>query len=195
MSEDAKVIKSVPLYRLDTSRFKEARAFCANGKYNSNVAFFSDMGRRSGLKRFFVVDLSNDSILDAGMVTHGHCQSYGSIKPHFSNDVGSNCTSLGKYKIGYKYDGSFGTAYKLHGLNASNSNAFDRYVVLHSHTCVPMQESVIGICRSEGCPTIAPQFLSRLEGIIDQSKKPILLWVFSDVMNCKNNFCLICYVI
>jgi len=167
-------------YQLDELKCKKAKEYCKMHGFNAEVAFFSDMDIRSGRKRFFVVDLKKDSIVDAGLVAHGHCQNYASRKPSFSNEVGSNCTSLGMYKVGYKYDGSFGTAYKLHGLESSNSNAFDRFVVLHSHSCVPDTESVVGIFRSEGCPTVSPEFLSRLEKVIDHSSLPILLWVFSD---------------
>ena len=74
------------------------------------------------------------------------CKHYGSGKTNssdvqFSNEEGSLCTSLGKYKIGSSYNGKFGLVYKLYGLDASNSNAFNRFVVLHSHSCVPNTET------------------------------------------------------
>ncbi len=165
--------------RVDPERFAQAKEYCNTQGFNQETAFLTDMHLRSGKRRFFVVNLTNDSVLFSGLVTHGHCQDYMTVKPSFSNEVGSNCTSIGMYKVGYKYDGSFGTAYKLHGLDKSNSNAFERFVVLHSHSCVPDNEATFGICRSEGCPTISPNFLSKLEPIIDQSTKPILLWVYN----------------
>lgn len=170
----------VKTYRVSDSKIKEAKEYCKRNGYNQELAFFTNMDIRSGRKRFFIVSLKNDSVIDAGLVTHGHCKNYASRKPTFSNEVGSNCSSIGKYKIGYKYDGRFGTAYKLHGLESTNSNAFDRFVVLHSHGCVPETEAVVGICRSEGCPTVSPTFLKRLEPLIDNASEPILLWVYSD---------------
>lgn len=165
--------------KIDASMYEKAQLFCVEKGFNSEVAFFSDMSIRSGRSRFFVVDMKKKAIKDVGLVTHGHCKNYTSIKPAFSNEVGSNCTSLGRYKVGYKYEGKFGTAYKLYGLDETNSNAFDRFVVLHSHSCVPDDEAAFGICRSEGCPTVSPSFLSRLMPIIDKSTKPILLWVYN----------------
>jgi hypothetical protein len=52
-------------------------------------------------------------------------------KPVYSNVVGSNCTSLGKYKIGKRSYSNWGINihYKMHGLESSNSNAFKRHVV------------------------------------------------------------------
>lgn len=167
-------------YRLDKSKIEEALTFTKASHYNEDVAFLIDMGIRSGRKRFFVVDLKNKKTISSGLVTHGHCQEYGATRPKFSNESGSNCSSLGKYRIGAKYNGQFGTAYKLYGLEESNSNAFDRFVVLHAHSCVPDEESIVGICRSEGCPTVSPQFLQTLEPILDQSDLPTLLWIFND---------------
>ncbi|MBO6515150.1 MAG: murein L,D-transpeptidase catalytic domain family protein [Bacteroidia bacterium] len=166
-------------HRIKKERLHEAREFCLENSYNTSVAFLSDMSMRSGRKRFFIVDLERDSLIGKGLVTHGHCQNYAARKPSFSNEVGSNCTSLGKYKVGYKYEGRFGTAYKLHGLETTNSNAFERFVVLHAHDCVPQSEAMFGICRSEGCPTVSPDFLSELETIIDRSEKPVLLWIYN----------------
>lgn len=165
---------------IDSVRFAGARSYCREKGFNTHTAFLLDMKKRSGRERFFVVNLDKDSVLDKGLVAHGHCQNYASVKPGFSNEVGSNCTSLGRYKIGGKYSGSFGTAYKLYGLDPTNSNAFDRFVVLHGHSCVPNSETPFGICRSEGCPTVSPAFLRRLEKIIDGSKQPILLWIYSN---------------
>jgi hypothetical protein len=164
--------------KVSAERMSQALAYAKAKNYNTRVAFLTDMSLRSGKKRFFVVNLDSFTILHSGLVTHGHCKKYMG-KPGFSNVSGSNCTSLGRYKIGYKYDGRFGTAYKLHGLDTSNSNAFARFVVLHSHSCVPDMEQQFGICLSEGCPTVSPYFLSVLEPIIDGSNKPILLWVYN----------------
>jgi hypothetical protein len=177
---EIKTFEKIERIQIDSAKFAESRTYCNSQGFNAEIAFFSDMNLRSGRKRFFIVDLINEKVLHAGLVAHGHCQSYASIKPSFSNEVGSNCTSLGKYRVGYKYDGNYGTAYKLHGLEESNSNAFDRYVVLHSHDCVPDFESVVGICRSEGCPTVSPEYLARLEEVLDNSDKPVLLWVYSN---------------
>lgn len=138
-----------------------------------------DMGIASGSKRFFVFDLKSDSIVQAGLVTHGSGINHSPGSIAYSNEPGSNCTSEGKYKIGKSYSGKFGLAYKLHGMDKSNSNAFNRFVVLHAHPCVPDNEiAPLKICMSWGCPTVSPAFLNQLKIYIDQSEKPILLWIF-----------------
>ncbi|WP_276480542.1 murein L,D-transpeptidase catalytic domain-containing protein [Paraflavitalea pollutisoli] len=158
-----------------SSRARQARQFAALKKYNTTVCFLIDMSIPSGSNRIFVYNLVKDSLLDAGLVTEGSC----SKGNRFGNEVGCGCTSLGKYKIGSAYQGKFGLAYKLHGLDQTNSNAFKRFVVLHSHDCVPASEvDPYPICRSEGCPTVAPYFLQKLAATIDGSSRPVLLWIF-----------------
>ena len=117
--------------------------------------------------------------MNAGLVTHGRCNKSWLNGRQYGNEVGCGCTSLGKYKVGVSYKGKFGLAYKLHGLDSTNNNAFRRYVVLHSHECVPEQEvDPAPICQSDGCPTVSLSFLTELAKQLDKSGKPVLLWVF-----------------
>ena len=153
--------------------------YAAKNNYNSRYCFLIDMKISCGSNRFFVYDIKKDSVLKSGLVTHGYGNSgYSNIT--FSNVPGSNSSSLGKYKIGNSYNGKFGLAYKLYGLDKTNSNAFNRFVVLHSHECVPAAEvSPQGICMSQGCPTVSPVFLQSLKTYLDDADKPVLLWIFN----------------
>jgi len=156
-----------------------AKRFAEQQQYNSNVCFLIDMTIESGQDRFFIYDLKKDSVLDAGLVTHGRCNEEWLMGRKYSNKVGSGCTSQGRYKVGKSYNGTFGLAYKLHGLDTTNNNAFKRFVVLHSHECVPENEiDPMPLCQSDGCPTVSPGFLKKLASIIDQSAKPVLLWIY-----------------
>lgn len=147
--------------------------------YNTNYCFLIDMRINSGKKRFFVYDLQKDMIERSGLVAHGSGSDRREEELYFSNTPNSNCTSLGKYKIGRSYMGSFGLAYKLYGLEASNSNAFERFVVLHAHHSVPDEEiDPYPLCESWGCPMVAPAFLQDLKKYIHDSPKPILLWIY-----------------
>lgn len=153
--------------------------FIDAGNYNSRICFLIDMRISSGKKRFFVYNLGKDSVEKAGLVTHGSGSSRGEEELYFSNVPGSNCTSLGKYKIGKSYNGQFGLAYKLSGLDKTNNKAYERFVVLHSHSCVPEAEVYpLPICESWGCPTVSPSFLQTLRKYIDSSEKPILLSIY-----------------
>src|SRR6187397_1468920 len=147
----------------------EAISFIKKNGYNESVCFFIDMTLVSGQKRFFVYDIVKDTIQISGLVPHGRCNETWLEGRKYSNEPGCGCTSLGKYKIANSYYGRFGLAYKLHGLDKTNSNAFKRFVVLHSHECVPETEIKDDICQSDGCPTVAPGYLQQLKPIIDKS--------------------------
>jgi L,D-transpeptidase catalytic domain len=161
-------------------RQQALRAYLKNQtKYNADVAFLVDMRVPSNKNRFFVYDFKQDKITDQGLVAHGTGSETGKISElKFSNVDNSLATSLGKYAIGEAYRGRFGKAYKLYGLDESNSQAFARNVVLHSYADMPYQETDTPICNSYGCPMLNQIFYQRIQKIIDKSKGKILLEIY-----------------
>ena len=124
--------------RLQAEIAQVEKLFKSNADYNSQIAFFLDMRIPSMKNRFFIYDFSTKKIVDQGLVAHGLGSETGiNGQLKFSNINNSLSTSLGKYSIGLSYHGKFGKAYKLHGLDESNSNAFSRAVVLHKYEKVP----------------------------------------------------------
>lgn len=175
-----KAVHTLPAKKMEKLEQKAlaARAFVQRKGYNEKVCFLLDMSLPSGQNRFFIYNLEKDTLQTSGLVAHGNCFQYWLEGRRYSNVVGSGCTSLGKYKIGSSYTGKFGYSYKLHGLDSSNNNAFERTVVLHSHSCIPETEVADDICQSNGCPTVSPNLLVGLKNIINTSKKPVLLWIY-----------------
>ena len=174
---------SKPVYSYEEklkSEITEIRRFLGeSSKYNSDVAFFLDMKIESGKNRFFIYDLKHSNLLDKGLAGHGSGSETGILgKLKFSNVKNSNCSSLGKYAIGGSYSGSFGKAYKLHGLDKTNNNAFDRNIVLHKYYGVPFEEQPYPICNSLGCPMVNEKFFRVMEKLIDNSKKKIILVMY-----------------
>jgi L,D-transpeptidase catalytic domain len=152
-------------------------SYAKTHNYNTRYSFLVDMKLPSGRNRFFIYDMKYDSVLAAGLVAHGSGSNYKEAI-EFSNEPNSYCTSTGRYKIGISYTGRFGLAFKLHGLDATNSNAYSRAVVLHAHSCVPERETApYEICQSLGCPTVSPAFLNKLKSYLTNTDKPMLLWV------------------
>jgi len=155
------------------------KAFAHQEGYSTRYGFLADMSLPGGRKRFFVADLQTDTVLAAGLVAHGSCREDFLEEARFGNTVGCGCSSPGKYRVGASYPGRFGTAWKLHGLDSSNSNAFRRYVVLHAYDCVPDEEIYpMALCNSLGCPMVSYTFLETIAGYIRREQKPILLWVY-----------------
>ncbi len=148
-------------------------------KYSSNYVVLIDMKIPSQHYRLFVVDLRNDSIVERGIVAHGSgSEIANSDSLIFSNTPNSYMTSLGIYKFGVTYQGNFGKSYRLHGLEASNSKAFDRAVVFHSYYYVPEYEQEQPIMNSLGCPMVSPEFFPKVDQYIQKEKLPMLMKIY-----------------
>lgn len=165
------------------ARAAEAKVFCKEEAFNTDFCFLVDFSIHSGKRRFFVWDFRGDSVLYSSLCAHGCGQGSTQEKPVYSNVEGSHCSSLGKYKVGVRSYSNWGihVSYKLHGLEESNSNAFRRYVVLHSYTLVPPDEIYphhlpLGI--SEGCPVVDNKTMKAIDNLMKKAKKPVLLWIF-----------------
>jgi len=171
--------QSLPIEKMK-SHLNEVRTTISNGdNYNPDIAFFIDMSISSGKKRFFVYDLNSNKIVDKGLVAHGSGSETavpGKLK--FSNVNNSLATSIGKYAIGNSYTGRFGKAYRLNGLDKTNNKALERNIVLHKYTDVPYDEQTADICNSFGCPMVNEKYFCRLEKIIDNSPKTILMVIY-----------------
>lgn len=160
-------------------RAQRLKTYARAKGFATDYCFLIDMNRPSGKNRFFIYDLRKDSITAAGLVAHGSCNTTFLRTARFSNTPNEGCSSLGIYKVGYKYNGRFGRAYKLHGLDSTNSNAFKRAVVLHAYDCVPDKEIYpLSACNSLGCPMVSYAFLDKAARVIDQARRPVLLWVY-----------------
>ena len=150
-----------------------------DSKYNQDIVFLIDMKIPSGKNRFFVYDLKTNKIIDQGLVAHGsgsETTTKGKLK--FSNVPNSLSTSLGRYSIGNSYVGKFGKAYRLYGLDTTNSNAFKRDIVFHYYYDVPYKEKDGYICNSFGCPMVNKKYFERMAEIIDNSESDILMSIY-----------------
>jgi hypothetical protein len=161
----------------------EAEAFCKKNKLNTGFCFLMDVSIHSGKARFFVYDFKTKAIAFSGLVCHGMGEGSTEEKPVYSNEVGSNCTSLGKYKTGKRAYSSWGINihYKMHGLEKSNSNAFERIIVLHSYD--PISETEIypehlPMGWSRGCPVVNNGLMKNIDKLLKKAKKSTLIWIF-----------------
>ncbi|MBZ5857914.1 murein L,D-transpeptidase catalytic domain-containing protein [Flavihumibacter profundi] len=148
--------------------------------YNTEFAFLVDMSVKSNKNRFFVVNLKTGAIEMSSLVAQGRGSERLNLDKDYSNNPGSNCSSLGVYKIGKPYEGDFGRSYRLYGMDATNRNAYQRSIVLHSMGSIPTVETNFPIWQSEGCPSVSPVMLEKLGSLIDGSKKPVLMWMYDD---------------
>ncbi|HEU4960074.1 MAG TPA: murein L,D-transpeptidase catalytic domain family protein [Sphingomonas sp.] len=125
---------------------------------HDDVVGLADFSPASRAARLHLVDLKRRKVTSY-LVAHGR----GSDPAHtgylhrFSNDPGSNCTSEGAYRTGDYYTGAHGRSMRLKGLEATNSNAESRAIVVHGAWYVSdemvREHGMLG--RSEGCLAVA----------------------------------------
>lgn len=161
----------------------EAKNYCMKNKMNTSFCFLVDLSIHSGKNRFYIYDFKLNKITSSGLVCHGIGKNSTSQKPVYSNEIGSNCTSLGKYKVGKRAYSNWGinVHYKMHGLEKSNSNAYKRFVVLHSYDYVPEAEiypSHLTMGWSLGCPVVSNSLMNKIDKLLQNTKKPTLIWIF-----------------
>ncbi len=164
----------------------DAYRFCKSKRMNEDFCVLIDMQIHSGKKRFFVWNFKKDTIVYSFLVGHGCCDNPWSRdlsknKPKFSNDEGSHCSSLGKFKIGSRGYSSWGikVKYLLHGLEPSNSNALQRAIVFHSWEFVADEEVYPkGTPEGWGCPTISNGSFKIIDPLLKRSSRPVLMWIF-----------------
>lgn len=138
---------------------------------NKDVLIIIDFKQHSSKERFFVIDMESGHV-EKYLTAHGK----GSDPNHtgyatiFSNQSGSNASSLGFYLTAETYYGSNGFSLKLDGLSSTNSNARARAVVVHGADYVT-PGSKMG--RSWGCPALEMRFH---DDVINQIKGGALMY-------------------
>lgn len=165
----------------------EALAFCKQKKYSTDFCILIDLGLHSGVNRFFIWDFKQQKVTLSCLTGHGCGDSpwsydWSKENPKFSNEEGSHCSSLGKYKIGKRAYSDWGikVKYLLHGLDSTNSNALSRLIVFHSwdaiseHECYPN-----GSPEGWGCPVISNANMRMVDELLKKSSAPVLMWVFA----------------
>ena len=175
--------KNAVYEKIDSVKFTEAFNFCKKNGYDTSTCFFVDMDIQSGKNRFFVWDFKNKKVLYQGLCCHGMGKGSTTSTPIFSNESGSYCTSLGKYKIGIRSYSQWGihVHYKMHGLESTNSNAYKRVVVLYSYAPVSEIEIYpfhLSMGWSLGCPVVSDGMMTNLDALLKKKTKPTLLWIY-----------------
>ncbi len=174
-----------PAYSVLDQRKAAAKEYCIKNGLDTIHCILVDMSVPSGQNRLFLVNMNENEVLLEGICSHGSCNGssgpgYSVKEVVFSNQHGSYCSSIGKYKIGERSYSNFGINihYKLHGLEPTNSNAFKRIVVLHSYWAVPNEEVFPDLApTSYGCPMVSDENMKLLDKFL-RNRKNVLLWIY-----------------
>lgn len=166
------------LYTPDISnkRVTEALKFCRNNKLNTNYCVFVDFSKHAGKKRYVIYNLNTRKVEYSSVCANGLNRN------EFSNKEGSHLSSLGKYKV-TSIVGKMGIGEEcliLEGLEATNSNARKRQILIHSYKDVYYNPgtfpfNVFGKNLSHGCFVIDKRAFNKTKKI----SKPMLLWAYN----------------
>lgn len=158
--------------------YEYARAHNMNTRY----AFFTDYGVISGKPRFYIWDYSKGRVIYKTHAMHGPGMGSTAENPVFSNKIGSNCSSLGKFEVTREPGTKMTQAMRLKGLDRCNSNAYCRGLMIHGAYWVNNNKSRKSIPLNEvacqGCVTLTTDGSARVRKIVMSEDKPILLWNF-----------------
>lgn len=140
------------------------------GRFHRPLLTVIDYSLPSTEPRLWVIDLERKSVLRHELVAHG--DGSGDLVPTaFSNQPGSHQSSLGLFRTDEPYNGRFGYALRLSGLEPGfNDNARERAIVVHALADVSRayvdQYRTLG--RSWGCLAMsadaAPQVIDTIAG-------------------------------
>lgn len=123
-----------------------------------DVIGIADFSLPSSAARFHLLTLA-DGRVRSHLVAHGRGSDPGHTGwlERFSNEPHSYATSAGAFRTQDEYLGEHGRSIRLEGLDASNSNAASRAIVVHGAWYVSddiaKEHGVLG--RSEGCFALA----------------------------------------
>ena len=159
-------------------RAKELLEYCCREGYNTRVALFVDLSQHSGRRRFVAWDMVRMVPIFTSPVSHGSGSEMSHVRSayaRFSNEDGSHLSSLGRAVVAERYEGRYGVAYRLDGLEATNANLRSRYVVLHGWehtTSYPIwPRATVG---SFGCPVLSRRMMARVDELLRQEKGVII---------------------
>ncbi len=115
-----------------------------------------DFSKPSTVQRFYLIDLNDTSLVCKDYVCHGK-HSGDNFATSFSNEIESNKSSLGFYKLSELYNGQHGLSIRMDGLDKGfNDNARKRAIVMHTaaYADTSMFKEAGRLGRSLGCPTL-----------------------------------------
>lgn len=169
-------------YKTVEERAEHALAFARSHNMNEHYALFVDYSIPSGTPRLFVWDFTKRRIVASTYVMHGPGGGSTDELPRFSNKPGSNCSSLGRFLVTKENGNRNKRGFRIKGLDIDNQSAYARGLMIHGAKWVdrycwkryiPMNK----LC-CQGCVTVSSRGMAHLWQLVNNERKPLLLWNF-----------------
>lgn len=175
------------VYNLAKKRAYSLKEYAIRRNYDTSHCFLVDYSIPSGRPRFFIWNFATDKIEYSDYCMHGPGKGSTAQVPVFSNEKGSNCSSLGRFVVKKNcYGNSLGEKRSrlILGLDKTNSNACARGLMIHdSHyldkcSLLPTDNIPLNGGACSGCVTITTDGFRKAKSIIEESSKEILLYTY-----------------
>lgn len=143
---------------------------------NKNYLTLIDYSQHASVRRFYLIDLRTGKYSKYNVSNgRGSDRDYDGFAESFSNENESFQTSLGFYLT---LDAYFSVKFKsqalrLNGLSKTNSNAYDRAIVIHGADYMQPEKGLFG--RSLGCPALDIEVASE---VISKMKDGSLIFAY-----------------
>jgi len=168
------------------AQIEAAWQYVLDHSMNREICILVDYSLPSGCNRLWVWDFAQQKKIFECPVAHGRgkgkkCKGGRKDTACFSNEPETWLSSLGHARIAERYEGEFGTSYRLDGLDITNSNLRQRFIVLHGHKSVPEKPIFpLPSSRSKGCLVVANKNMARLDELL-QSRQNVLLVCYTQL--------------
>lgn len=164
----------------------KTRRYINIARHNEDISIMVNFGKSSATQRFVVYDNKKHHIVSSSKCAHGSGGGSTVDKPVFSNKIGSNCSSLGEFKLlGISRLNNYNLpCIRIKGLSKTNSNAYKRGIVIHEAPFVTSPSTVgikipISPYISQGCFSISSDTFDILCDLIKEGKTIYLYSTYS----------------
>ena len=169
-------------YKTIEQRAENALLFARRHNMNEHYALFVDYSIPSGTPRLFVWDFQRKKIVASTYVMHGPGKGSTDERPVFSNEPGSECSSLGRFLVTKEHGTNLKRSFRIKGLDKDNQTAYARGLMIHGSTCLDghcwMRYIPIHRASCQGCVTVTSRGMDYLWRLVNNEKKPLLLWSY-----------------
>lgn len=163
-------------------RAENALRFARRHNMNDHYALFVDYSIPSGTPRLFVWDFQRKKIVATTYVMHGPGKGSTDKRPVFSNEPGSECSSLGRFLVTKEHGNSLKRSFRIKGLDPDNQTAYARGLMIHGSTYLDghcwMRYIPLHRVSCQGCVTVSSRGMDYLWRLVNNEKKPLLLWSY-----------------
>lgn len=146
--------------------------------YSQRYVLLADLSLPMNDYRLFLVDLEKQQVILRSVMAHGSGRGSTIEEAVCSNEPGSNCSSLGRYRFGENYNGRWGNSFRLHGLDPGNNRALQRAIVFHYYEHMTDHPETGSLYYSQGCPMVPKSTYLKVKKIVESESQPLVLWIY-----------------